>query len=137
MSELVKEMNKFVYYKVVPFTRKEAETAFASGNQEKISDALVGLAYYEADWEYVRDICIKFLSDNNNKNHSMAAISLGHIARIHKNLEIRKVIPFLESFLSDPEIGGIVEDTIEDIMRFTDVKKHITKTGNKASPEKE
>ncbi len=117
-------MSKIVYYKVIPFTQKEAEKAFANGNPKEISHALLGLAYFEPDWKYVRDLCVKFLSDKTNKNHSMAAICLGHLARIHKNPEIRKVIPFLKGFLSDPDIGGTVEDAIDDIKRFTKLKKH-------------
>jgi hypothetical protein len=122
-------MSKLTYYKVVPFSQKEAEAVFANGSREEISNALVGLAYFDEDWEYVRDLCIKFLSDENNKNHSMAAICLGHLARIHRNSEIGKVIPFLESFLSDPEIGGIVEDAIETINHYTKAKKSDSKRG--------
>jgi len=111
----VNSMSERVYYKVVPYSPKEAEAVFAKGNSEEISYALLGLAYYEPDWKYVRDLCIKFLSDENSKNHSTAAICLGHLARIHRNPELRNVIPILKGFLADPQIGGIVEDAIQDI----------------------
>lgn len=116
-------MNKRDYYEVVPFSKKEAEKAFATGDSGEIAYALLGLAYFESDWEYVRDICIKFLSDENNKNHSTAVICLGHLARIHQVPELKKVIPLLKKFLTDPKIGGIVEDAIQDIKLFTKLRK--------------
>lgn len=61
-------MEKYIYRQVVPFSRKEAKKAFASKNDKKISEALVGLAYFDSDWEYVKNLAVKFLTEGNRLN---------------------------------------------------------------------
>ena len=48
----------------------------------------------------------------------LAVTSLGHIARIHRQLDLDKVLPVLEKLRSDPEIGGRVEDALDDIRKY-------------------
>jgi hypothetical protein len=48
----------------------------------------------------------------------LAMTCLGHIARIHKAIDLDKVMPVLTKQLSDSEIRGQVEDAIEDINHY-------------------
>ncbi len=40
---------------------------------------------------------------------------LGHIARIHKSIDIDRALPVLRSAMNDPRIAGYAEQAIEDI----------------------
>lgn len=118
-------MSKDTYYKVVPFSRQKAEKALLSGDIKEIADALVGLAYYDGDWEYVRDLCMKLLEESaDNEVKSRAAACLGHLARIHTPRDLRKIIPALKKLQSDPVIGWKIEDAIDEIRFFTKSKRH-------------
>ena len=57
---------------------------------------------------------------NDNPDISgLAAICLGHLARIHGQFEKDKVIPILRSRLNDTAIAGRIEDALDDIKMFT------------------
>ena len=98
--------------------RKLAREAFASGNPKKICDALISVAFYDADWQWVQDRCLSYLEDENSQIRSIAAISLGHVARIHGNLELDKVVPALRSKEQDSEVWGSALDALDDIEMF-------------------
>jgi hypothetical protein len=48
----------------------------------------------------------------------MAAICLGHLARIHGTLDLDVVEPALERVLRDPNTTGDVQDALDDIRVF-------------------
>ena len=104
-----------IYQEVLPISRKDAETIFSSGSSENIADALVSLAYYDSDWSWVQEICIRYLIGDNKNLQAVAATCLGHLARIHRKLDLEKVIPLLKKLQDNPKIGGIVEDALGDI----------------------
>jgi hypothetical protein len=91
----------------------------ASGSQEQITDALVGLAYHEQDWRWVQSQCLRFLSSADPDVRGLAATCLGHIARILGRVDKELVLPALQPLLTDPQIAGRVEDALEDIRIFT------------------
>jgi hypothetical protein len=45
--------------------------------------------------------------------------ALGHLARIHGEADLEKVLPLLEELTRDPVIGGRAEDALGDIRMFT------------------
>lgn len=98
-----------------PKTREELESNFASNNAELIIESLVSLSMYEKDWQWAQEVCLHFLKSDNPNISGLAAISLGHIARIHHNLDKVKVISALEDKLNNPLIAGRVQDALDDI----------------------
>jgi hypothetical protein len=48
----------------------------------------------------------------------LAATCLGHVARIHKRLDLDLVLGALVPLKSDPVIGGYVRDALDDIKFF-------------------
>ena len=103
------------YKNIEPIDKQTAEDAFESQKTEAICYALVAVAFYEQDWKWVQDKCLYFLQSNNPTVSGLAATCLGHVARIHRQLERRKVIDALRSLPEDSQIAGRVEDALDDI----------------------
>ena len=75
-------------------------------------------ASHVADWEWVQDRCLDFLDSPLPDVRNTAITCLGHLARIHKQLNRPKVLAALTSKLSDPQCAGRAEDAMEDIAMF-------------------
>lgn len=106
------------YHEVNPITRLEAEQALSTCNADAICDALIRICYHDPDWRWVQDKCIEFTKHKNASVRGLAVVCLGHLARIHHTLDLELVIPLLDSLKDDPEIGGRVQNAIEDIEMF-------------------
>jgi hypothetical protein len=109
-------MNK--YEKIEPISRVEAEAVIRGGRKEDIPLTLVRLAYHEPDWRWVQDLCIGLSDHPDNSVRRVCAICFGHLARIHGKLESEKVNPVLTRLLSDPEVHGDAQETIEELDIF-------------------
>ncbi|PYC73334.1 hypothetical protein C7C45_06510 [Micromonospora arborensis] len=79
---------------------------------------MVGLALHDADWRWCQDFYLRVLDHPEEDVRATAAICLGHLARIHHQLDTDIVLPALRARLRDPEVGGTVEDAIADIEQF-------------------
>ena len=111
------------YENVAPLSREEAELALSTGSPEKISRALLSLAFHESDWRYVQDVCLQFASNVNEEVVMLAITCLGHLARLHRDLDLEKVVPVLREIRKDPRFAGRVDDTFDDIKMFIPVAR--------------
>ena len=93
-----------------------------SGNENAIIDALLSAAYYDPDWRWVQGLCLRFLDHPATDVRWNAANGLGHIARIHRNLDLELVLPKLLALKEDPSIASSVEDALDDIRHFLRVQ---------------
>ena len=110
------------YHEIFQLGRPELEALMESGNENAIIDALFSAAYFDPDWRWVQGACLRFLDHTDAGVRSTAAICLGHIARIHKNLDLDLVLPKLLSFKADVAIRRSVEVALEDIRFFLRVQ---------------
>jgi hypothetical protein len=106
------------YHEIFPMSRSELERLIDSGNDSAIIQGLLSAAYYDPDWRWVQNLCLRFLSNPDNGIRSNATMCLGHLARIHGQLDIEIVMPRLRELLSDPSIAPSAEDALEDIKLF-------------------
>ncbi len=111
-------MVKREYIEPVPIEMEDALLIFNSKDPVDICNALIGLTYHHPDWKSIQDQCEILSSHDSIEVRSLTATCFGHIARIHGQLEINKVIPILEKLKEETEIEGIVEDAISDIQIF-------------------
>jgi hypothetical protein len=95
--------------------REDAAEAFASADVGRINDALIGLVYHDPDGRWVQDQCLALLDYPDNDVRGLAVTCLGHIARIHRDLDRDRVLPALEGLRDDPTIGGRAQDALDDI----------------------
>ena len=105
---------------IEPISRELALERLQKEDGTTRARALVSLAYYDPDWRWVQNLCLELMTDADAGIRATAALCLGHIARIHKMLELDRVLPALHHLQDDPEIGWRVADVIDDIDVFLD-----------------
>ena len=103
------------YHEVAKRDRAEIELLLSKGDITDVQDALLSAAYYDLDWKWVQEQCLTFLAHRDCSTRRLSAICLGHIARIHKQLDLEVVLARLAELKNDPEIGGSVQDALDDI----------------------
>jgi len=103
---------------VKPLERMAAEAALASDETEQICQALVSIAFYEQDWQWVQEKCLVLLSSKASAIRGLAATCLGHIARMHGQWDKERVMGALRERMRDPAIAGSIEDALDDIAMF-------------------
>ena len=110
-------VNNLTYTETHPITRPEADSAFTSNDPHLICVALVNLAFHEPEWRWVQDRCVEFAVHPDPNIRGLAAACLGHLARIHGQLDLDKVTPLLQQLLLDQEVlvRGRTQDAIADI----------------------
>jgi HEAT repeat protein len=106
------------YSEPPPITLAEAEAALSSGDSDRICRSLVAFALHHQDWQAAEALCLRALSHEDPDVRSAACTSLGHIARIHRVIHRESVEPLLTGLLSDPSVGGIAADALDDIRTF-------------------
>ncbi len=89
-----------------------------TGNSAAMVEGLLSAAWYEPDWRWVQSWCLILLDDPNTEVRRMAALGLGDIARIHRQLDLERVLPALRVKKSDPEIASAIKDALADIHQF-------------------
>jgi hypothetical protein len=110
------------YHEILPMSRRELETLLESGNETAIVEALLSAAFFDHEWRWVQGTCLRFLEHADLNVRQNAVMCLGHIARIHRNLDLELVLPKLLALKADAEINPWVEDALEDIKCFVRVQ---------------
>ena len=97
--------------------------AFQSGNIPVMCETLVTLALADSDWRKVQTYCLAFLEYHDDDVREVAATCIGHLARIHHQLDLDLVLPALYRHQSDPGryVAGAVDDALSCIERFMHV----------------
>jgi hypothetical protein len=106
------------YVDVLPLTREAAVKAFASGQADRICPALVAVAFHEPDWRWAQERCLELIGSEDPDVSGLAATCLGHVARIHRILDMERVRKALHSRIQDPLIAGRILDALDDIEMF-------------------
>jgi len=106
------------YQQTQEISREVAIKTFLTGSNSEICDALLAVAFYDNDWRWSQAQCLHFLNHDASNVRAIASTCLGHIARIHKNLDRELVVDTLKNHLKDQSISGTVEDALDDIHVF-------------------
>lgn len=106
--------------------RRSLEVAIACGSAPDIEAEVIAAAFNDADWVPVQDILIGLLHHSDNGVRQVAATGLGHLARLHGQLDRGHVIPILTEMASDPHVGGGMQDALDDIEQYAtrDLTEH-------------
>jgi len=106
-----------IYEDLRPITREEYERLFRLGPAEEAGEALLRLAWHEAETSSAERECVAALSDTREQVRKAAVIGLGHLARRQKALSAATLIR-LRALKKDPEMAGCIEDTLNDVEVF-------------------
>jgi hypothetical protein len=107
-----------LYREVQERDRQEIELLLRSPEKMDRLDALLSAPYCDPDWRWVQNRCLDFLSHADHEERGLAATCLGHLARIHKQLDIELVLASLAQHKDDPFVGSSVQDALDDIGFF-------------------
>ena len=106
-----------------PITHQEADKAFASNDPEKIKDALIRTVFFDENPQRIQTKCLIYLDNENSDLQREAIIGLGHLARIHGKLDKTIVVPKLKALEKNSELIEVIEEALDDIEAFLDVKR--------------
>ncbi len=106
------------YEQIVPISRQEADRALDSGSEGHAAKAMIAVALHEPDRRWAEQKCLQGLRDHRAEVRAAATVGLGHIARIHRQMTTAVVLPQLKALRSDPLLGGVADDALDDILIF-------------------
>lgn len=106
------------YQDLTGISREEYETVFTSGSPAEAGEAMLRLAASDPDVGWVEQQCLTGLSDRRLEVRLAAATALGHVARRQLGLN-PETLARLSALRSDPQIGGRVEDALDDAEVFS------------------
>lgn len=106
------------YEKPVWASRKELEAALAAGDDASSAQALVGLVFHDDDWRWCQNKCLELLGHHSPSLRRIAITCLGHVARIHGQMDVALVRSELQRMRDDPGVRGAIEDAESDISIF-------------------
>ncbi len=104
------------YEELGPIPWSEAVESIRGDDELIARQALLRLALHHPDRRAVQDLCLDCL--HRGWVMSAAAISLGHLARIHGTIDHERVVPVLQGLLDDPLTGGAASDALDDISTY-------------------
>jgi hypothetical protein len=105
------------YEPVQPYTREDAEAAFVRDDPDELNKVLLGLSWYEPDWRWVQEQCIRFSQHAHEHVRGVVPICFMHLARINRDLDVDAVFPILEALQNDPSpwVSGNAREYLADI----------------------
>lgn len=98
--------------------RREAVKVFRAGKPEEVARVLLSMSLKDADLDFALLWCLFFLNHEDDRVAGASAVSIGHLARIHKRINKAVVIPALEIARDEGRIAGQATDALEDIATF-------------------
>jgi hypothetical protein len=113
-------MERKQYEEVLPKERSVVLVELNSGDVDKMVRALLSLAFYDEDRQWVQNKCIEFSIHNHFNVRGIAILCFGHLARIHRELDIDSVMPIVIKAFYDPDefVRGNADSALSDILLF-------------------
>lgn len=100
-----------------PKSKAESERIFVDGSPEEASEAIIAAALNYEDREWVESWIIRLTQHENPSTRSAAAISLGHLARLHGEVS-DTAVEAIRSLLADELTAGSAGDGLDDVAMF-------------------
>jgi hypothetical protein len=102
-----------------PATPADVCAALDRGDVTSALDAMVGTAlYHRGDWKELQELHLRLLEHDDRQVSALAATCLGHLARVHRQLDEAQVVGTLRRNRSVPHLAGTVAGALEDIEVF-------------------
>jgi hypothetical protein len=114
---------KYVDYS--DFDTNRVNELLKSTNADDKLDALLYTVLGSRDYEASDMLIFQFVNCDEIDLRRNAVLSIGHLVRIHKQIDLAKYIPLLDNILSDQDefLVDNAEDALNDIWIFYDKEK--------------
>ena|SRR6266550_2157750 len=108
------------YEAIARRSKDEVESAISTNDPEELLYAVLSAALYADDREWAEDICLRLSSHEHFNVRGNAILGLGHIARIHGDLDELRAKPVIEAALQDENdyVRGHANDAADDVEAF-------------------
>jgi HEAT repeat len=84
-----------------------------------LREAIIAIALRDPDRAWVEEQVAELMRDPDGSVRSVAALAVGHLARIHGAVDDQLLIPILTDLLNDPDARGNAEVALDDISTYT------------------
>jgi hypothetical protein len=119
---------------VARLSRETAESQLAGTDPRSRIEAILSLALYDPDWRSTQDRCLELVHDPDRDIVATAILGLAHLARLHRQLDVARVLRELEPLSRDPALAGRVADALDDIHIFVANDRRDDATGGQQAP---
>lgn len=106
------------YREPSPGSRDDLLEAIATTSGLELAEAMVSAAFYIDDGEWLQARFLELLESPDPGIRAAAATCLGHVARIHRRLDVAVVRPRVEKLLGNPRTAGFAQTALDDIDDF-------------------
>ncbi|PUB24358.1 hypothetical protein C8K30_109107 [Promicromonospora sp. AC04] len=83
-----------------------------------ICEAAIALALTEPDRHWMERQLVELMRDADGSVRSIAALAVGHLARVHGQIDLELVMPVLQDLVEDSEACGNAANALDDISTF-------------------
>ena len=111
------------YEEIGPVSRGEAASRLESSDPSEVVEALLGLALHDPDWRHVQRICLRLADHPDVSVRRNVATALGHLARLHRRLDLDVVLPVLSQLHDDDSTRPWVDHAYDDLAVFLGFKR--------------
>lgn len=108
------------YQEVRHLGRQDANAAEMAGDERAWVDAMLGIARYEPDREWAEKYFIARMGEPSFAVRWGAIQALAELVRNGGLIDQTTVLRNLRELLDDPKLGGVAQDTIDDVMMYSD-----------------
>ena len=98
-------------------SREDALVDLTHADPAVVAETLVRLALHDPGYSFVEQKCLDLLAHGEPNVRRVAAICLGHLARLHRRTT-EATLTALRSLQDDPAVGGSATDALSDIAMF-------------------
>ena len=107
------------YEELSPISREDATEALSHDDDTyALCQSLLRIALHEEDWAWALEHLGRFLLHPNPEVRTVAVSSIGYLVRIHRGIDVTRVLPTLHALQADSFVAARVRETLEDIRQF-------------------
>jgi hypothetical protein len=111
------------YEGLEPLDRGDAEAAERRNDPEELYRVVISVARY-GDPSWAEDFLVRLTSHVDPTFRGNAVLGFGHLARLHRKLDLARVIPIVRAALADADlhVHGHAQSAQDDIEGFLSVR---------------
>ena len=107
------------YEELSPISREEADLALSRDDDTYVlCQSLLRIALHEPDAVWALEHVGRFLLHPHPEVRAVAVSGVGYVVRIHRAIDVSRILPALYALQADAYVASRVRDTLEDIRQF-------------------